>query len=213
MDLSVREVARILKVSETTVRGYIASGRLPAQRKGRQTVVSRIDLEAFSSHPLEQDQVEQPPRSPDQGGSFPVDGLQAVLDRMSVIEERLEHFAKLMSENSQLAEELRDRELELSLQKNEVERLRHQLEVQRRDHEKEIEAQARVFQEKCSLLERETSETIAKEREHLENQLSQEKRRWTERLAQEKENFTQRLLELQRQEGFWARLMKMMTWS
>lgn len=213
MDLSVREVARLLKVSETTVRGYIASGRLPARRKGRQTLVSRIDLEAFSRHPVERPEAGELHRPPAHRGPFPADGLQDILERMSAIEERLEHFAALMAETGRMAEELRHRERELALHKGQLEELRHQLEIQRRDHEKEMEAQARVFQEKCSLLEKETRETIAKEREHLESQLSQEKQHWTERLSREKEDFRQRLLELQRREGFWSRLMKMMTWS
>ncbi len=214
MDLSVREVALILKVSETTVRGYIASGRLPAHRRGRQILVSQKDLKTFSGqtsgHPKAGGDC---PVSAAGNNSSPKDGLQPVLDRMSALEKRVEHIAALLADNGRLSEELRQRDRELVSKEVEMEKLRLDLEVQKRVHEKEMEDQARIFQERWSLLEKETAEKIAREREHLESRLTQEKNLWSERLAQEKEGFTQRLFEAHRQEGFWSRLMKMMTWS
>ncbi|NTU47376.1 MAG: helix-turn-helix domain-containing protein [Syntrophobacteraceae bacterium] len=214
MDLSVREVARILKVSETTVRGYIASGRLSAHRRGRQILVSQKDLKTFSGQPSEHTEARGDCPAPAAGdNSSPKGGRQPVLDRMSTLEKRVEHIAALLSENSRLSEELRKRDRELVSKEVEMEKLRLDLEFQKRLHEKEMEDQARIFQERWSLMEKETAEKIAREREHLESRLTQEKNLWSERLAQEKESFTQRLFEAHRQEGFWSRLMKMMTWS
>jgi excisionase family DNA binding protein len=45
--LTVKETAQILRVSQITVRRYIASGDLPAQRVGRGIRVNRQDIEDF----------------------------------------------------------------------------------------------------------------------------------------------------------------------
>lgn len=45
--LTVKETAQILRVSPITVRRYIASGQLPAQRAGRGIRVRRQDVEDF----------------------------------------------------------------------------------------------------------------------------------------------------------------------
>jgi excisionase family DNA binding protein len=213
MDLSVREVALILKVSETTVRGYIASGRLPAHRRGRQILVSQKDLKTFSGQTSGHPKAGGDCRVSAAGNNSSPDGRQPVLDRMSALEKRVEHIMALLAENGRLSEELRQRERELVSKEVEMEKLRLNLDVQKRLHEKEMQDQARIFHERWSLLEKETAEKIAREREHLESRLTQEKNLWSERLAQEKEGFAQRLFDAHRQEGFWSRLMKMMTWS
>ena len=45
--LTVKETARLLRVSPITVRRYIASGRLPAERVGRGIRVRREAIEGF----------------------------------------------------------------------------------------------------------------------------------------------------------------------
>ena len=47
MYLSIKEAARFLNVSENKVRGYIASGRLSTERKGRQVLIPELQLKAL----------------------------------------------------------------------------------------------------------------------------------------------------------------------
>ena len=47
-DLTIREAAVLLKVSEPTVRRWVASGKLPATRRGRALRIQPFDLEGFS---------------------------------------------------------------------------------------------------------------------------------------------------------------------
>jgi excisionase family DNA binding protein len=47
MNYTVKEVARILRVCDRTVRNFIARGDLPAVRVGRKLLVSPRSVEAF----------------------------------------------------------------------------------------------------------------------------------------------------------------------
>jgi excisionase family DNA binding protein len=47
MNYTVKEVARILRVCDRTVRNFIARGDLPAVRVGRKLLVSPRSIEAF----------------------------------------------------------------------------------------------------------------------------------------------------------------------
>lgn len=214
MDLSVKQVARILDVSEATVRNYIASGKLSARKRGRQVVVSKEGLDAFSS------QLFDPPRIPAiivDDASIPQVPLQGVLgpieDRMKALESQMERLMELTRENQRLSQELRQRDLEIAQKELDIEKLRRDLVCQTRVHEKEMEDHQKRLEEKWILMEKEAAERIAREREHLDDRLVQERDLWSGRLAQEKEHFARKLTDLSRQEGFWSRLLKMMTWS
>jgi hypothetical protein len=64
-----------------------------------------------------------------------------------------------------------------------------------------------------ALMEQEASKRAAHQRELLEQRLAEERRICSEKLAQEQERFAQRLLAMRQEEGFWSRLMRMITWS
>lgn len=225
MDLSVKEVARILNVSETTVRNHIASGRLPARRKGRQVRVSRSDLSVFTTSPRCES------ITPEGNAGVPVstlglrnEDLQTMADRISGLEEQIRRFNELLTENRMLSKELKNREQEIARKDLEIERLRRDLVYQSRIQEKELTDHQKIIQEKWSVMEKEAAARIAREREYFESRLVQEQglwserlvqeqNQWAERLAQERENHARKLHEATRQEGFWSRLLKMMTWS
>lgn len=225
MDLSIKEVARILNVSETTVRNHIASGKLPARRKGRQVRVSRSDLSIFASSPsCKSITPEENADDPVGTQSLRSEDLQAVVDRISGLEEQMRRFHELLTENRLLSKQLKDLEQEIARKDLEIEKLRRDLVYQSRIQKKELEDHQKIIQEKWSVMEKEAAERIAREREHFESRLVQEQglwserlaleqSQWAERLAQERENHARKLHEATRQEGFWSRLLKMMTWS
>jgi len=62
-------------------------------------------------------------------------------------------------------------------------------------------------------MEKEATARINRESESLEQRLIQEREIWSEKIAQEQERFAQTLAAMHSREGFWSRLMKMITWS
>lgn len=61
MDLEVKDVAELLSVSETTVRHWIAEGKIPAYRLNRQYRFNRIEIEDWvMRHHLEQYRLKEP---------------------------------------------------------------------------------------------------------------------------------------------------------
>ncbi|NLI80898.1 MAG: helix-turn-helix domain-containing protein [Deltaproteobacteria bacterium] len=223
MDLSIKEVARILNVSETTVRNHIAAGKLPARRKGRHIVVSRSDLGAFATSsppplPEEPDPGHQEPDGPkDKDHAF-------ILELLSHLSAQMDRFHEMLLQNQTLVAQVRSLEGDLARKDMEIEQLRRDLIHQSRMHEKELEEQVKILQEKWSVLEKEGTERTEREREHFESMLAreqslwserfaQEQNQWAERLAQEREHHVRRLHEMSCRESFWSRLTKMMTWS
>jgi excisionase family DNA binding protein len=50
--LTIREVSRFLKISETTIRNWIKRGKLPVLKSGRKSLVRVSDIEVnFKLHP------------------------------------------------------------------------------------------------------------------------------------------------------------------
>jgi len=117
------------------------------------------------------------------------------------------------AENKRLHELLREQDRQLAKKDLEIEKLRRDLVYQKRLSEKEAEDQRLALDAKWARLEKEASKRAAHERELLEQRLIQERDICCERLAQQQERFAQELAAMRNQEGFWSRLMKMITWS
>jgi excisionase family DNA binding protein len=214
MRLSLKEAARYFKVSENKVRGLIVSGRLPVERKGRQILISEAQLKVL----LDADQGsadEESRAGPDDLTSAAplTEALENIGSRLSAVEGQIAEQRQLLAENQRLHELLRQHDRQMAEKDIEIEKLRRDLIYQQKLCEKELEDHRQAVAEKCVLSEREASERIARERELLEQRLIQEQHLWSERLAQEQERCAQRLVAMHNQEGFWARLMKMITWS
>jgi len=209
MDLSVKETARILATSERAVRNYISCGRLPAKRKGRQLFVPEEALQIFMQaavQPAHEDLTGNTGMQP----SLYSEALEPVLDRFSGLEKKLE---QLLLENQRMLEESRKKEQALAKKDLEIEKLQRELVYQKRLFEKELEDQHRFLDEKWSILQKENEEKIDLERKHFEEKLMLEQHRWSERLANQKEQHAQMMVEVQNREGFWSKLIKMMTWN
>jgi|WetSurMetagenome_2_1015567.scaffolds.fasta_scaffold16397_2 excisionase family DNA binding protein len=213
MRLSIKEAARLFSVSENKVRAYIVSGQLPVERKGRQILVPETRLKAL----LDADEGfegEESRETPDRSPALPfTDALAAMSSRLTAVEGQIAEGRLMFAENQRLHEVLRERERQMAEKDLEIDKLRRDLVYQKRLWEKELEDLRRALEGEWAVKEKEVSEKIAHERELLEQRLIQEQNVWSERLAQEQERFAQRVVQLRSEEGFWARLVKMITWS
>lgn len=215
MDLSILTVARALDVSENTVRDYIASGKLRAERKGQHLFISESALRAFMD--AEEKAAEEETSAAAVEQSEPVapsrEMLQPIMYRLLALQKQFEEKMDLLKENQRLSEELKQRERELLLKGYEIEKLEHDLIYQKRLQDKELENHQIILEEKWAVLQKEASERIAQERKHIDEMLAMQERRWVEKLAEEKELLARQMAEAGRREGLWSRLIKMMTWS
>jgi len=213
MYLSIKEAARLLNVSENEVRGYISSGKLSVERKGRQILISEsqlkaiIDAEKGLENEVSKTSLDRP------SASSYKEAFDLVLSRLAALEGQLIEKWQMFTENQRLHQLIRDQDQELAEKKLNIEKLRRDLVYQKRLCEKEIEDHHLALQEKWALMEKEASEAMARERERLEQRFIEERSVWSEKLVQEQERFTQKLTAMRDQEGFWSRLMKMITWS
>lgn len=215
MHLSIEETAGILKLSEKTVRNLVSSGMLLAERVGRRLLVRRDSLESLLAKggPVGLDLAGEDPPTASEDVSPLSDGLELVLNRLSVLEERVEDLSALVRENNALFHELREKDALLALKEVELEKLRRDLVYQQRICEKEIEHHRKHYEELCTLSQKEALEKLALERQRFEDALAAEGDRWAERLSREQENFKLELSKMKDREGLWAKLVKMMTWS
>jgi hypothetical protein len=139
--------------------------------------------------------------------------FQDLLDRLGSLEEQLVKRLDLGHEHQELHKALRAAEQELAVRTAEVERLKKELLVQKRAWERELESQQRLQQEKEALLRQETADKLALAQKFYDGQLRLEKERYLERSGRERERVERHLDDLHRDEGFWARVMRLLTWS
>ena len=213
MHLSIKEAARILKVSENKVRGYILSGKLLVERKGRQILIPESQLKAFAAADKPVEEVVSQENLDGTSVLSHEDSLEVILSRLASLEAQVTEKWQEDAENKRLRELLREQDRRLAEKDLELEKLRRDLVYQKRLSEKEVEDQRLALEEKWALIEEEASKSAAQERDLLEQRLIQERDRCSERLAQQQERFAQELAAMRNQEGFWSRLMKMITWS
>ncbi|MEN6440818.1 MAG: hypothetical protein ABFD97_19780 [Syntrophobacter sp.] len=145
--------------------------------------------------------------------SLPEALVHPIVERIAALEKELSDRLALFDENRRLAEELRLRDREITQKNHEVETLKRDLVYQKKLLEKEIEDRMRVLDERRTLMDREFTERITRERDEFERRLAAEKDAWSDRLAREQEKHAASLAEIQTREGFWSRLGKMLTWS
>lgn len=213
MPLTIKEAARRFQISEEKIRSFILSGELPVERRGRQILISELDLQPLidDAQQIAGDPIVDALAS--QLESFREDLLKRLEDRLSALQQALDDLRKTQAERESFQELRRRMDRDLVEKDLELERLKRDLVYQQRLHEKELADQGVVFQEKWAVLEREAAERVRRERERTEQAVEEERRLWSERLAHQEQRFADRLAEMQDREGFWSRLMKMITWS
>jgi excisionase family DNA binding protein len=214
MHLTLKEAARFLNVSENKVRSYIVSGNLTVERKGRQILIPQAQLKALRDVEKGPEDEESLP-SPDKRSLAPPlkEALEAIGHRLTAVEGQISEKWQLLAEHQRLQELVREHMRLLAEKDREIEKLKRDLVYQKRLCERDLEDHRRAFEEKRVVMEKEASQRVGHERELLQQRLLQEQQIWSERLAQEQERCAQRLGAMRDQEGFWARLMKMITWS
>ncbi|HOV85142.1 MAG TPA: helix-turn-helix domain-containing protein [Syntrophobacteraceae bacterium] len=207
MDLTVRQAANRLKVSESKVRDYIASGTLPTRKKGRGTVIPEDAVEGLLKQSPPGDAM---PPGPDETLR---DMLASLLQKVAELERQVDEKWSLWRENRRLLEELNQSRRQLAEKTSEVERLQRDLLYQKRLLEKELQDCRTAMEEKGAWIEKQCRERIAGERELLLDRLALQEKHLEEKLEWEKEKYGRKLLEIQQREGFWSKLARMMTWS
>ena len=215
MHLNIKEAARRLGVSENKVRAYIASGILSVERKGRQILIPEAQLGALTAGEkgLDDDPPKANPDSERANAASCKEALDLMSARLAALESQLVDKWQIVVENQRLHQLLRDQDRRLAEKDLEIEKLRRDLVYQQRLCDKELEDHHLASQERQRLVERAASESAAQESQRLEQALVQERQIWSQKLAQEQERFAQMLASMRNQEGFWARLMRMITWS
>jgi len=139
--------------------------------------------------------------------------FQDMLGRLAGLEERLANRFTLEQENQELRNALRATEQELAARIAEVERLNNELLLQKHAWEKELQSQQRLQRDKEAWLRQEAADKLLMAQQFYDRQLRSETERYLERSSREKERVDRRLDEFQRDEGLWARVMRLLTWS
>jgi len=139
--------------------------------------------------------------------------IRPIVERIAALEKEVSDRLSLLGENRRLMEELRLRDREIAQKNTEIETLKRDIVYQKKLLEKEIEDRMRVLDERRALMDREFSGRIARERDEFERRLAAENDAWSDRLAREQEKHEANLAEARTKEGFWSRLVKMLTWS
>ncbi len=214
MHFSIKDIARILGVSESEVQGHIDSGRLTAERIGEDIRVTESELKKFLDTERKAGEKEILSNNSPAPSAHPQGGLiKPILDHLSNLNREIRDRWDFIRENKQLEYELRQKELLLAQREMDIQNLQNELEHQKELYAKEIEALERILREKWAVMEKETEKRIALEREELEKYFALEKEHWSNKLKEEKERYVQKLNEVQQKESFWSKLMRMMTWS
>jgi excisionase family DNA binding protein len=210
MDLSIKEVAQILDVSERAVRNFVSAGKLPVKRKGRQLLVPeealQIYLQARSSDGGKASSIHLSHAAASPSHS----ALEPILLRLAGVEGKLE---QVLAENQLLLREIQQKQQELAQKDLELEKLQRDLVYQKLLFEKELSDQQRFFDEKWQMMQAEFAQRMELERKHLDEKWMLERNSWSEKLSAQEKRHTQILVEAKNPEGFWSRLVKMMTWE
>ncbi len=212
MGLTLKQASKTLGMTEDEVMELVSAGRLKADSTGNRLKFDESEIEALA--PAEQAPApDARPAGKPRQMSMPEALVRPVLDRMAALEAQVAEKLDLLAENRRLTEEIRHADRELASKDTEIEKLKRDLVYQKKLLEKEIEDRMRVLDEKWALMDREVSERIAREREEFEARLARERSTWSDRLAAEQEKFEADLARMRSKEGFWTRLLRMLTWS
>jgi len=209
MGVNLKQVAKILNISRNEVMDLVAAGKLKAERKDKGLTVDEQDLWTFLSrfNPETGAAVSTRPRQV----AFPEMMGGPLAERISVLEKALSEKVDILAENKRLELELHKAHLDLADRDLEIEKLKEAATGQKAPTEDKDRLKA--LSEEWARMERELTERISQERDEFETVLQAERNLWAERLANERSRFGSELEELRKKEGFWARIVRMITWG
>jgi chromosome segregation ATPase len=211
MGVSIKQVSKILNMTRNEVMDLVAAGKLRAEREAKGLTVDESDLWEFLSHfnPETKAAVASRPRQV----SLPEMLAGPLTERISALEKELSEKLDLLAENRKLEQELQQSRLDIASRDAEIDRLKDDLAGREGPLEKQAEDRPRALDEERASMEREFSERISRERDEFEEVLQAERTSWSERLAAERCKLESELEQLKTKEGFWTRLIRMLTWS
>ncbi len=211
MGVSLKQASKILNMTRDEVMDLVAAGKLKAERKRKRLTIEESDLWVFLSRIKPEIEAAVPSRP--RQISLPEMLAGPLIERISALEKQIAEKLDLLAENGRLAQELRQAHLDIAGRDTEIEKLRGDMVYQKQLLENEVEDRTRLLDEKWALMDREISERISRERNEFETKLQAERTLWSERLANERRAFELKIAQLQTKQGFWTRLMKILTWS
>ncbi|MBP8646290.1 MAG: hypothetical protein KBH99_09245 [Syntrophobacteraceae bacterium] len=185
--------------------------KLPAQKRSRRSAVPEKTGRTFSDpSPAARAGAQDPPSV---SSPAVLEGLQSLAQKLAELERRLDDKCGLLNENQRLLDQLHEQQHELARKNAEIEKLQRDLLYQKRLVEKELQDTRKAMDDRAALLERQCQERISREREMLQERWALQEKHLEERLEWEKERYSLKLLEVQQREGFWSKLVRMLTWS
>jgi hypothetical protein len=211
MGVSLKQASKILNMTRNEVMDLVTSGELKAERKRKGLIIEESDLGLFLSRT--KPQIETGPSCKPRQVSLPHMLVGPLMEHISAMKTELSEKLDLLAENRQLAQELSQARLDIANRDAEIEKLKSDAFQQKRLAEKEIEDRMRILAEERMLLEKQVSERVSRERDAFDKTLQAERTLWSERLEHEQRHFQSELNQLKAKQGFWTRLMKMLTWS
>ena len=211
MGISLKQASKILNMTRNEVMDLLTSGELKAARKRKGLSIEEAELGLFLSRikPQTETGASAKPRQ----ASLPQMLAGPLLERINAIKTELSEKLDLVAENRQLEQELSRARLDIARKDAEIENLKTETLHQKELAEKEIEDRTRILDEGRKLLEKQVYERVSRERDAFEKTLQAERTRWSERLDHEQRLYESELNRFKTKQGFWARFMKMLTWS
>ncbi len=138
---------------------------------------------------------------------------QSLAEQLAVLQRTLDEKWDLLNRNQQLHLEIIRLREEISRQKAEIQSLLGDLSRLRSSRDREMEEFQRQWQERYNQEREETARRLAAEKAHFEEKLAWTEKHWSEILQQTQEDHARELARAGEREGFWVRLVRMLTWS
>lgn len=207
MGVSLKQVGTILNMTRKEVMDLVAAGRLKVEQKNNRQTVDEADLAILLSD-FKPDSEGATPGRPRQL-SLPEMLAGPLTERIGGIEKVLSERLDLLAENKRLDQDLTRARADLAAREAELQKLK----VEKAVLEKEAMERQRSLDERREFMEKEFSDRSSREREEFEGRLQTEKKAWAERFAEERRKYASELQHLKSNQGFWNKLVKMLTWS
>jgi hypothetical protein len=138
---------------------------------------------------------------------------QSLAEQLKLLQRTLDEKWDLLARNQQLhLEILRQQEL-ITRQEMQIQSLQRDLSRMKSLQESDAEKYQGGIQESYNHQEEETFKRLTVEKARYEEKLAQTEAHWSGVLRRAREDHARELAQARMSEGFWAKLVRMMTWS
>ncbi len=198
---------------ENAVQSGIAPGGLALETVEAQVFVWESSPEAFISGNVTPEGTRTAMSKDLRADHQAAPSAQSLAEQLRLLQSTLDEKWDLLARNQHLHLEILRLKEEITRQEVEIQSLRRDLSQQQSSHEREMEEYQRRLQERYNQQQTETSRRLATEKARFEERLVWTENRCSEALERAREDHAQALARAMEREGFWARLVRMMTWS